>query len=398
MTLDLAAISRQIAQLGEVLRERQAGEAERLRAALALLDEAADVAALAAKIATASTPWRPALPIEPLATRRPAPPSPAEATVLASDGSTIEPDRHGAALCYLINVGLVALRYGPQPAALLHSEPFLGFRDEDLYIAAGEQQVLVAGPLLNIRRQTMECERLAALAEGVAGEGSRVALQDGTLILGTLEGTGLEQWLRGQPLKQLLRQYDKLRALGIPLAAYTSRPRHGEVVNALRVLACPQTRPACQHGCAAQPEPPPPGVAICRALARLSDRLLFAHILNGGERSAMFQSQWPISVNYYGEHRVHYFYVNVGPEIARVEVPAWVAHDPALTNLVHAVVVDQCKRGRGYPTALLEAHEQAVMRGAERRQFEAIIEGALVRAGLPLCTSEKERGKRLRAL
>ncbi len=387
-----------MAQLGEVLIGRRLGEEERLREALALLAEGADVAALSAKIIAANTHWRPALPIEPLATRRPAPPPPAEMTVLASDGSTIEPDRHGAALCYLVNVGLVALHYGSRPTALLHSEPFLGFRDEDLYVAAGEQQVLVAGPLLNIRRQTMECERLAALAEGLAGEGPRVALQDGTLILSTLEGSGLEQWLRGQPLKALLGQYDRVRSLGVPLAAYTSRPRHADVVNALRALACPLTQPTCQHGCTAQQQPAPRGLSLCRALARMSDRVLFAQLLETGERSALFRSQWPISEHYYGEHRVHFFYVNVGPEIARVEIPEWVARERRLTDLVHAVVVDQCERGRGYPTALLEAHEQAVLHGAERRQFASILEAALARAGLPWRTSEKERGKRLRAL
>mgnify|MGYP005845279561 CR=1 FL=1 len=399
MSLDLGAVGRQIAHLGEVLVDRREGEEDRLRRALSLLDSAADVDLLAAKIARSRTAWRPALPVEPLTIRcRPVDP-PTEFSVLASDGSTIEPDRHGSALCYLINIGLVALHYGARPQAALYSVPSLGFRDEDLYVQAGEQQILVAGPLLSIRRQTLESERLAALAESVPSERVSVALQDGTLILGTLEGSGLERWLQAQRvLKPLLDNYSRFRALGVPLAAYASRPRHGDVVNALRVLACPEPQPDCQKGCRFQAQPTPPGGETCRALARLSDRVLFRSILSPRERSAVFLSQWPISVDNYGEHKVHFFYLHAGPEIARVEVPEWVARDKTLVDLVHAAVVDQCERGRGYPTALLEAHEQAVLRAADRRQFESIVEAALVRAGLPTTTSEKERGKRLRAL
>ena len=398
MTLDLGAISRQITQLGGMLLERRTEERERLHAALSLLSAPIDVDALAAKVATARTGWRPALPIEPLSLHQPAPALPPSLSVLASDGSSVEPDRHGVALCYLINIGLVALHYGEQPGALLHNEPYLGFRDEDLYIAAGGQQVLVSGPLLTIRRQTLESERLAALAASLPAGRPAVALQDGTLVLGTLEGSGLEQWLREGPLKALLARYGDLKARRLPLAAYASRPRHGEVVNALRVLVCPQSSPDCQHGCTARGGVDGKAAALCNLLGKLADRALFGAILEPGERSALCRSQWAISLSHYGEHRVHFFYLNVGPEIGRVEVPEWVARDRALLGLVQAAVVDQCERGRGYPTALLEAHEQAVLRGPDRRQFEEMLDTALVRAGLPLATSEKERGKRLRAL
>jgi GNAT superfamily N-acetyltransferase len=258
--------------------------------------------------------------------------------------------------------------------------------------------VLVAGPVLAIVRQALESERLAALVEQSADGAPAVALQDGTLMLGTLEGAGLEQWLQATLLPRLLVQYDRLRQRGVPLAAYTSRPRHSDVTNALRLWACPQRFPDCQHGCAFRDEPLPDGARLCRTLANLPDRALFQSLLKSGERSALCRSQWAVSLRHYGVHRLHFFYVHAGPEVARVEVPEWVADDAHLLDLVHAAVVDQCRRGRGYPTALLEAHEQAVLRGPDRRQFEAMLETALIRAGLPGSTSEKERGKRLRAL
>lgn len=398
MPLDLGAISLQLAGIGEAILRRREGEEERLRAALALLASPDDPAALAGKILASRSPWRPALPVEPLATKRPPAPLPAAFSVLASDGSTIEPDRHGAALCYLINIGLVALHYGPKPGALLSSEPFVGYSDDDLYITSGDLQQLISGPLLSIRRQTLEGERLVALAEQVAGDSPAVALQDGTLILNTIEGPGLERWLQESALPSLLRHYEALRERRLPLAAYTSRPRSAEVVSALRVLSCPLAAADCQNGCPATDGPTGVGAIRCRSFGGLTDRVLFARVLSPGERSPVFRSQWPISARYYGAHQIHFYYVHVGPEIARVEVPAWVATDQALLDLVHSAVVDQCERGRGYPTALMEAHERAVLRAAERSQFAAMLETALVRAGIPVSTSEKERGKRLRAL
>ena len=46
----------------------------------------------------------------------------------------------------------------------------------------------------------------------------------------------------------------------------------------------------------------------------------------------------------------------------------------------------------------MEAHEQAVVTGADRRYFAEMVDGALQRGGLPVFTSEKARSKRLRWL
>ena len=85
-----------------------------------------------------------------------------------------------------------------------------------------------------------------------------------------------------------------------------------------------------------------------------------------------------------------------GKEIGRVEVPSWVAADEGSLGLAHALVVDQCRRGRGYPVGLMEAHEQAVIGGHEREMFRQMVEDALERQHLPVYTSEKARSKRLR--
>ncbi|HIC70299.1 MAG TPA: hypothetical protein EYO90_12345, partial [Candidatus Latescibacteria bacterium] len=81
-------------------------------------------------------------------------------------------------------------------------------------------------------------------------------------------------------------------------------------------------------------------------------------------------------------------------EIARVEVPKWVAEDPPLLDLVHAVVCDQADKGQGYPVSLSEAHEKAVVRGADRESFYHYLREAFVRHDIDARVSCKSRRKR----
>jgi len=131
-------------------------------------------------------------------------------------------------------------------------------------------------------------------------------------------------------------------------------------------------------------------------VAGVQDRELFSDILGQGERSALFISQSSIVQKHYGVHQVYFFYLRVDDEIARVEIPRWVAMDEELLNLVHALVLDQCQRGQGYPVALSEAHEKAVVTGADRENFWQLVESSLVEEHLPSLTSAKSQSKRTR--
>ena len=118
-------------------------------------------------------------------------------------------------------------------------------------------------------------------------------------------------------------------------------------------------------------------------------------MLKPGQRSCVFATSSSISKDYYGPHRVYFYYLNAGEELARVEVPEWVALDPDRLSFSHALVLDQCRRGAGYPAAIMEAHEQAVIDGADRETFRLLVEDALGRQRLPVYTSEKNRSKRV---
>ena len=93
-----------------------------------------------------------------------------------------------------------------------------------------------------------------------------------------------------------------------------------------------------------------------------------------------------------------FFYLNVGQEMARVEIPSWVAEDETLLGLAHSLILDQCRRGPGYPIALMESHEQAVITTSDRRYFAELVEDSLQDRRMPVYTSEKNRSKRLRWL
>jgi hypothetical protein len=57
------------------------------------------------------------------------------------------------------------------------------------------------------------------------------------------------------------------------------------------------------------------------------------------------------------------------------------------------LIYDQCSKGQGYPVALARAHEQAIVRSADRRTFQRMVEGSLLRAELPATASLKRDSK-----
>ena len=346
------------------------------------------------------------------------PSTPADFSVVAADGSHIDVNRHLPLRCALINIGGCRLTYGASPDAEMFSRPRLRTSDAELYLqdpASPSARQPVEGALMGLVRTV---EEAAALADAVEAGGGlpTLALLDGTLVLWELGGElpprgRYPDYVRERLLDEgLLAALDRIREVAlrqaqgeregastgsgranVAVASYISLPNSSEVVNLLRLGLCDLDPVGhCQTHCRALV----PGTRRCDAAHGLTDRVLFERTLAAGQRSAVFASRSPVARDAYGVHRVHFFYVNVGEEIGRVEVPAWVAVDPALLSLTHALVVDNARRGAGYPVALQEAHEQAVVTGADREAFRNMVERALEERGLPVYTSQKQRSKR----
>jgi hypothetical protein len=181
-----------------------------------------------------------------------------------------------------------------------------------------------------------------------------------------------------------------MRALGVPIVGYISASRSGEATNFLRLHTCPYIAPDCQTHCADLPNKAP-----CQVLDPLRDAGIWGRLLEPGERSPLWRSSAKIQDFYGDDYAIHFCYVNVGAEVARVEVPAWVALDADVLAMTLSLVVAQVQKGYGYPVALAEAHNQAVVRGGDRSRFFALLEREMVKAGLRnVGTSYKEARKR----
>jgi hypothetical protein len=396
MTLDITEVASQIANMVVKIKSSDLERREHLACALdKLCNGDIDLSKLREKIKISHTQnWSPAGLFEGLNLRFPAPPRPQEYTAIATDGSHIDVDRHRAAHCYLINIGAIKLDYGENPSAELESEPHLYSQEEELVIKNlhnTQQKEQVRGNLLDIKRSVEECRKLAEMAARLPGDRSTLALMDGSLVLFGIQNYPdfvVEELLDKGLIKALDGLKNTNRVGRLALASYISLPQSDEVVNIIRIAICPHEMVDCDRNCS-EIEP------ACNAVSLINDRMLFGNFLQPGERSAAFVNPSFI-LKRYGAHQVYFFYLRVDDEIARVEVPKWVADDKQLLDLAHSLVLDQCRRGHGYPVALSEAHEKAVVTGADREEFWSLVEESLEEEDIRPYTSTKNRSKRTR--
>lgn len=332
-----------------------------------------------------------ALPVEPLTTRVSLAPLTAAHTVIATDGSQISPSHHDIAYCYLVNVGRVVLHYGQGRFPLLDSLPEVIYRPEDLY--QSRPWGISTEEWMGHRRTVAEAEVLAELGSLVAAEPSpeiappTLAMVDGSLIYWFLEALPTEA--RDHLLPAILSAWNRLRQDKIPLVGYLSASRSSEGLNFLRLPACPFAEPHCAQHCQGQSEKAP-----CGGFMPLRDATFWATQLEPGQRSPLWRSSASI-LDLYGEQHIYFCYLHVGAEVARVEMPEWVVADAEACNLALRMILAQVQKGYGYPVALAEAHNQAVVRGGDRRRFFALLEREMMRAGLQnIGISAKEARKR----
>lgn len=418
--LDLIKLARQLQDIGQHLNDEAAAARLRLERAQLLLQQARD---RQPELVKQQQTWRDRLgftaatPLEPLDTRIDLTAAPAVHTVIATDGSQIAPSHHEIAYCYLINVGRVVLHYGQNRHPLLDSLPEVFYRPDDLYIS--RQWGIRTEEWMGYRRTVSEAVVLAELGKAVQSETTSthspqpkrnevayeqktlddilhpssltphpfLAMVDGSLIHWFLEPLPLEA--RDRILPPILQAWNQLREANIPLVGYLSVARSGEALNFLRLHTCPYTVPDCLTHCPGATDQAP-----CHVFAPLRDTALWELLLEPGQRGPIWRSSAKI-LECYGDHTICFCYVHMGSEIARVEFPLWVANDPALLNTALSLTLTQVQKGYGYPVALAEAHNQAVVRGGDRARFFALLEQQMIRAGLKnIGTSYKEARKR----
>lgn len=391
--LDFSKLYPQIAKLGEYRALRRREVESKLGLAKERLSSA-DAKKLSERASIAKTSWLIALPKSehPSSTYR-APATPKSYAVLAADGSQVEPSRDAIGSLHLLNIGTVAIAYGPSPSADLESDPKLYFEENDVIVTFGGEQREVAGQVLKAKRDLLE---LAALRKRISRVPllPAIALVDGTLILWHVEPKP-ENYrrlpahdLKKRVFEAMFSLLSSAREARVPVAGYISAPGSTDVINLVRIDLCPLEAIDCDS-CPFSPEE-----RRCRAVDGLADSMLFRSMLNPGERSAIFASSSSILTTYPMGHTISFFYLNVGPEVARVEIPEWIAAERKLLETTHALVLDQASKGSGYPISLAEAHEQAVVKEADREAFSRLVWQFQAKKGLKFQDSQKTRLKR----
>lgn len=405
MSLDLEKTANQIEIMASRMRKSQYNEPLILANALKHLTQA-DIAQLQKKRLATGEGFefpRPAGLTENMGSIYQPPEAPKDFRVLAVDGSHIDVDRHMPSRCYLINIGGCILTYGSNPDAQLFSRPRLYAQHDELYLSdptSRTREVSVTGEILGWKRAVEEAKALAETTKTTISDLPILTLLDGSLVMFRFPAQG-QDFVRDIMLKEgLIPALDSLYSTSLlntlATASYISLPRGTDVVNSLRMnhTYCPYNESSCHDHCGDFP----PLERPCHDLNNILDRQLFETLLKTGERSAVFYSTSPVVEEHYGPHQIYFYYLNVGEEIGRVEMPRWVAQNEKLLDLTHSLVLDQCRRGMGYPAALTEAHEQAVISGSDRESFKKLVETTLYNHRVPVFTSEKSRAKMVRGV
>ncbi|GCL48649.1 hypothetical protein NIES3804_02000 [Microcystis aeruginosa NIES-3804] len=393
--LDLAKLAAKMPGISQHFQQEVTASRERVQRAKILLEQAQQQQE---KLLELYHNWHDrlifsvALPIEPLDTRISILPPPESHSVFATDGSQIAPSHHEIAYCYLINIGRIMLHYGQNLHPLLDSIPEVYYKSEDLYIS--KQWGIRVDEWMSYRRTVLESQMLAEMAtRWVKPPGAHyepnLALVDGSLIYWFIDSLPPEA--KDLILPPIFQSWDDLRSAKIPLMGYISASRSTESLNFLRLQSCPHDTPNCLINCGDLDAEKTP----CRVVDPLRDASLWGYLLEPGQRSPFWRSSLKILDLYGDEHRIYFCYLHVGTEIARVEVPAWVVEDRELLDRSLSILLAQVLKGYGYPIALAEAHNLAVIKGGDRLRFFALLEQQMIKVGLQdVGTSYKEARKR----
>ena len=152
-------------------------------------------------------------------------------TVVAADGSSIDPDRYAAMGCYVINTGYVALPYRVQCEPVMGAVAHVGPE-------GGEEPDVSAGGV-NLLRDVRELETGVNLACARTDSGPVVLLLDGNLLPWDLDSPRIDQDIRAILGLRTQEALDRLREASglLCVGAYTSTSRSRDIVTSLRALS-----------------------------------------------------------------------------------------------------------------------------------------------------------------
>jgi hypothetical protein len=393
MTLEFERLTTDIDQMAQTTANRLGQREAAREMSRALLDQyATDWTAVRQALAEANEKadpkfYRSARPLdelEPLNAALDAPPPPARATIIAADGSQIRPDRHAAYLYYLINIGGVVYHHGSGQAPDEFSIPTLVYPQADVQ----EDIFDDTGGTVSIERDLAEIGMLAQKAEEYQTAAPPVlAVSDQRLLYWSIGSAGVAE---NPAVTQWGESMSKIRLAGALLAGYIDRPATGAVTTLLRSIQA-------LH----EPDFDWKSLGQRHANWGLTDVHLFSQLLGPGQRSKLFVMVSDPNHKFAAQdqaNEVCFFYLNPGShgrQIARVDIPLWVAADEAKVTAVHTLVYDQCQILGDYPYVLARADETAVVTHRDQEQLNFMIDVIMERYGISRTITAKQASKNI---
>jgi hypothetical protein len=270
--------------------------------------------------------------------------------VISVDGSQIYPDRHNVLSCCLINTGSVVLPYN------CHNKRVQLFSDPTVFAGVDDNQQPFTTDGVNCKRQELELRAGLDLSKKIkneyGGDVPCILLFDGSLIFWHLSSKEIH--IRDYFLNAYLALLDELYQEKTVLCWYISMPKSKELMSLVRLYLCDFDVDKKE---------------LYESVDSVIDSGIMYSVLEPYTRSIVFSNHSSISAYYPAHLRPFFFYLHTGNEIGRVEIPSWITQDEKMVDLVAQIVIDQCIKGDGYPVALAEAHEQAVVKGPDREFF-----------------------------
>src|SRR5512134_4047590 len=157
-----------------------------------------------------------AIPVnEPLTATFPPPPPVGDVTVIAADGSQINPDRHSSIQFSIINVGVIIMKLhsGQAPEICVETEMLYG----DELISNGNP---ISDGMVAMRGEISERMKLDEVSKGIQGQ--VVNLTDGTIELWGAKGDDPQAY--ADFVEKYLRVLTRLHSRGVITAGYVEKP------------------------------------------------------------------------------------------------------------------------------------------------------------------------------
>jgi hypothetical protein len=379
MTLEFEKLTDDLRQMAQTAaRHQQQRETQLVTVLQALDDYATDWAAIDHALTQGRqkgdekhySTARPLTQNEPLNAQIDPPVPPSQATIIATDGSQIMPDRHAAFLYYLINIGVIVYHHGQASTPEPFTRPEIHYLAEDQF----EDQFAQSSGQVSIQRDLAEIGTLARATweRRTQVAAPLLALLDQRLLYWPIGSSGaaaqktVERWCQAMT---------DIRRCGALLAGYIDRPGKSLVITLLQALT-------------ADPDFDWKSLGKAGSTQGINDAFLFSQRLAPGQRSCLFLDVSRANERFAEidpQNQTCFFYLNpgqTGQAIARIDIPLWVAEQPVAVAQVHALVYDQCQILGDYPYALARADEMAVVGKQDQANLDMMIERHMQREGI----------------